>query len=347
LTYLSQLGIVDQLIELGIKAPIFQLRERSGEIVASFDLTELADVTSFPFRLQCEQNKLCRILQRELEDSTLADLQFSTRVKSVKINSDHVELIDSNEIVRQFDFVIAADGAHSQTRSTLGIGLEGITYPERFLIASTSTDITQLIPDLAHVSYIADPQEWAALIHSPDHWRVMFPIIGEDDEEALIHPAMVNRRLQNFFEVDSTFTFPLHDVTVYNVHRRVARSWSAGRVFLVGDAAHLNNPLGGQGMNSGIHDAVTLARSLDRVISHGRPESDLEHWAERRNLVAKEYVGGDTNANYAALREPDANVRAKYRQELKAILSDQDRRRGFLIRSAMLNTATIGHPEET
>jgi 3-(3-hydroxy-phenyl)propionate hydroxylase len=174
----------------------------------------------------------------------------------------------------------------------------------------------------------------------------MFPLASEDNDEEATHPAMVNLRLQNFFEVDAGFTFPLHDVTVYNVHRRVARSWSAGRVFLVGDAAHLNNPLGGQGMNSGIHDAVTLARTLDQVISHGRPESDLGYWAEQRNLVAKEYVGGDTHANYAVLREPDANARAKYRQELRAILSDRDRRRGFLLRSAMLNTATIGHPKE-
>jgi 3-(3-hydroxy-phenyl)propionate hydroxylase len=344
LQYLAEVGITPQLLEAGILAPLFQLRERSGEVIGSFDLSELADVTPYPYRLQCEQNKLCGMITNELEGMANVLIRYESEVVGVEQGAELARVHCGNGVTYESEFVIGADGAHSSIRSLLGVRLEGVTYPERFLIASTTFDVSRLIPGLAHVSYIADPTEWAAVIHSPDHWRVMFPLRDDEGETDVADSVAVKARLSSFFGKDSPSNFPLSDVAVYSVHRRAVSHMRMGRVLLIGDAAHLNNPLGGQGMNSGIHDAMTLAKTLVGICDGGLSLEALNAWAEHRQTVARDYVGSDSHATYAALREPDPERRRTYREALFEMLADDDRRRSYLLRSSMLATAQMGLP---
>lgn len=342
LEYLEALGVVNELLSLGIKAPVFQLRERRGDVVAAFDLRALSDVTAYPFRLQCEQHKLCEILRSRLSVKHNVKVRFSSDVVKVDSNESGGVVTCSDGSRVSAKVIIGADGAHSKVRDSLKLPLEGMTYPERFLIISTNYDVSEAIADLSHVSYIADPHEWVAVIHSPDHWRLLFPVMDSESDEEASSLDRCYQRVADFVEKKDLENFTIDDITVYRVHRRAAKSMIHDRVYLIGDAAHLNNPLGGQGMNSGIHDAVTLANNLTGCFSSEIPWSAMNEWAQVRRNVASTYVGSDTHANYLALVEKDPDRRVKWRRELTELVEDKDALHGYLSRSAMLNTYKLG-----
>nr|BFE78285.1 hypothetical protein GCM10020093_008860 [Planobispora longispora] len=141
-------------------------------MLAELDLGLLAGDTPYPFRVQCEQSKLTPILLREL--AGLAEVRFGHRVTGVAARAGGVVVETSRGPVRG-GWLIAADGAHSAVRRALGVPFEGVTYPERFLVASTDEDLTELLPGLGPVAYVSDPVEWLVLLRTPDHWRVLLP----------------------------------------------------------------------------------------------------------------------------------------------------------------------------
>ncbi|WP_369674225.1 FAD-dependent oxidoreductase, partial [Enterococcus lactis] len=95
--------------------------------------------------------------------------------------------------------------------------------------------------------------------------------------------------------------------------RKVADSFRAGNVYLVGDAAHVNNPMGGMGMTSGVHDGYLLAKLLVRAGNGEDVDAELDDWARRRREVALDYVGKETEGNWSALRDTDEERRAAQR----------------------------------
>ena len=143
---------------------------------------------------------------------------------------------------------------------------EGFTWPEQFLVVSTPHDLAR--HGFAMNAYVADPVEWAAVFKMPDVgppglWRLVFPCDPGMPEDALLDPGSVQARMQGFLALEHDYEVRYQ--SIYRVHQRIASEWRCGRVLLAGDAAHLNNPLGGFGLNSGIHDAINLAEKLARV----------------------------------------------------------------------------------
>src|SRR5471032_2926685 len=117
----------------------------------------------------------------------------------------------------------------------------------------------------------------------------MFPVKTETSEDTLASPELAERLLQGFYPRDTRYEVAHR--TLYRVHQRIAPDYRAGRVLLAGDAAHLNNPLGGMGMNSGIHDAFNATGKIARVLHDGHPfEPLLDHYTRQRRMVAVEYV---------------------------------------------------------
>ena len=163
-------------------------------------------------------------------------------------------------------WLIGADGGRSAVRKGLGVEFEGFTWPEIFVVVSTPYDFGAR--GFARNTYIADPVEFGAMFKVPDEgppglWRIAYPANPDESDEALLAPERVEAAMQRFCAKPEPYE--VRYKSTYRVHQRVAASFRAGRVLLAGDAAHLNNPLGGFGLNSGIHDAVNLADKLGRA----------------------------------------------------------------------------------
>ena len=179
LDMLDRLGAAAPLVAQGLIAPQFQYRTKQRGVLAQFDFGAIADVTRHPFRVQCEQSKLTRILYDQLRDNPDFELQFDSPLQEVTQDSSGVEIAierHGRRKTRSGRWLIGSDGARSEVRRALGIEFDGFTWPERFLVVSTPFDFHAVIPDLAAVSYVADPQRWHFLLQIPGLCRVMFPI---------------------------------------------------------------------------------------------------------------------------------------------------------------------------
>ena len=328
LDLLDRFGATRRLIEMGRVARKVQYRDRAGW-VAELDFGVLEHDTRHPYRVQCEQYKLNQVLAERL-----GDVRYGAEVTAVEQDADGVTVTtDGGETLRA-EWLIGADGGRSRVREALGIRLEGFTWPERFLVASTPFDFAQAIPRLADVSYFADPDEWFFLLRVRDVWRAMFPTRPEESEAEILSDASIERRLQRVFARPQHYE--IAHCTLYSVHQRVAESYRKGRVFLAGDAAHLNNPLGGMGMNGGIHDAFNLAEKLVAVIHGQKPVAELERYERQRRPVALEYVNRITIANKRNLEMADAGEQRRWRAELEHAMSDRAAEREYMLRLSMI-----------
>jgi 3-(3-hydroxy-phenyl)propionate hydroxylase len=338
LDILDDIGVATDLIAEGLIAPRFQYRSKQDGVIAAFNFSAIADITRHPYRLQAEQFKLTRIIHNKLQDDPNFQIAFGRRVCGVQpgANGVTVQLVsaDGTTEERCCRWLIGADGARSDVRGALGIEFDGFTWPERFLVVSTTFDFYEAIPGLDSVSYVADPHQWHFLLEIPGQWRVMFPIASEVSDQAATDPAFARNALAtvapNAGEGDVTH------ITLYRVHQRVARVFRLGRVFLAGDAAHINNPLGGMGMNGGIHDAVNLTDRLARVWHGEYPDRELDRYDLQRRLITLEYVQKHTIQNKRNLEARDPDDRDRFRSEMRSILSDVQKTHDYLERVSMI-----------
>ena len=333
LDMLDGLGAAQSLIAQGLRAPNFQYRSKQHGILAQFDFGVLADTTAYPYRIQCEQSKLTRILVDLLRDHPDFDLQFQARV--VRVRQDDAGI--AAEIERREArtpqsgrWLIGADGARSDVRRSLAIEFEGFTWPERFLVVSTPFDFRTVIEDLVAVSYVCDPQRWHFLLQIPGLCRAMFPIAADESDELALRPEFAQSLMA--IVVPGIGNYEIAHVTLYKVHQRVARSFQIGRVFLAGDAAHINNPLGGMGMNGGIHDAINLTDRIGEVWRGEKPDSELVRYDRQRRSVTLEYIQSQSIQNKRNL-ESDGTA---FKHELGEIAADAGRTRDYLLRVSMI-----------
>jgi 3-(3-hydroxy-phenyl)propionate hydroxylase len=336
LEMLHELGLLPELEAQGLRAPVYQyMNRRSGARVA-LDLTEIADLTAFPYRLQCEQFKLTRLIVARLAGHPHAEVRFNQRV--VAFDQDeagvtvHVETPFDLQTHR-CDFLIGADGANSIVRKWMGVEFEGFTFQEKFLTLSTAFPLDEALGSLTKVNYVADETEWCVLLRVPDFWRILVPA----DADAERGDLLSDRKKAEVFSglgVDGA-SVVTHHRTVYQVHQRVADRYVAGRVMLIGDAAHLNNPLGGFGMNSGIHDAWNLSGKLVEILRRGADrDAALGLFERQRQTIMREFVQKQSIQNKAALEDPTGPNSMEAR--LRAIAADDDLRREYLIGQSMI-----------
>lgn len=342
LELLDHAGVVEQMHAEGLVVPRYQLRDRRHGLVAEFDFSALADVTRYPYRLQLNQQRLVGILLDRLARRGDVSVRFGARVASVRTDSGGVWAVlrtgAGEELVRG-SYLVGADGAASAVRKSLGVRFDGITYPQRFCIVSVAERLDELVPGVAPVAYVADPEEWLFLLRTPESWRVVFPVPEGEPAEHATDPAVIARRLQAVAEHPPGYR--VIDRQLYPVHQRVAETLRVGRVLLAGDAGHINSPLGGMGLNSGIHDAVDLAIRLARVWygdtgGDSGVDAELDAYSARRRAVALEFVRADTHRNTVMLAERDEAVRARNRRELAAVAADPVRAREWMMRASML-----------
>ncbi len=344
LEMLAELGLVEDIIRRGLIEPKFRIWDRATrEVIAEFDFGVLGDDTRFPYVVQCEQHKLANMAIERLRGLAHASIDFSTRVTAVRQLGDRVEAaVEGASGLRTVrgSYLIGADGGRSTVRKALDIDFEGYTHPERFLVLTTPFSFDAEYAQCSR-NYFSDPEEWCALFKVTGDdgkglWRVLFPTRLEESDEQALQEDAVQGRLQRFFPKQGRY--PVVHRNPYVVHQRVAASFGEGRVFLAGDAAHVNNPLGGLGLNFGIHDAVELSALIGRVLRAEAPASSLKEYDRFRRPLNVEYVQQQTIANKKRLEEKDPALRAQNNDALRKIAADPAAHRAYLLRASLIES---------
>jgi 3-(3-hydroxy-phenyl)propionate hydroxylase len=329
-------GIAARLVAQGVPAPRWQfLRRDTGEAVV-FDLGVLADITAHPFRLQCEQFKLTRLVAAELAADRNCEILFGARVETIAQDGNCVTATASiGGASRTFrgNYLVGADGAHSMVRKSIGLELKGATYPLTSLTVSVDFPFEAHLPDLLNVNYVWTADGHFSLMRVQDGWRVGYsrpPGISVEDATS---DAVIQAQLQAVLPTGRPYRITHRGA--YTIHRRLADDFRAGRVLLAGDAAHLNSPTGGMGMNSGIHDAANLAEKLIPVLG-GESDALLDRYTRQRRAIAAEDVQAQSDTNYRRTRETDPARREVVWADLRAMADDPARHRAFVMASSML-----------
>jgi 3-(3-hydroxy-phenyl)propionate hydroxylase len=339
LDMLDGYDLTDKLIADGLVAPTWQFRDRQSEERAVFDLGLIKDHTNHPYRLQAEQHKLTRLILEKIKDWDNVEVWFNTRVHDVGQDADSAWVVahrDGEEVTLKGRYLIGADGASSAVRIKLGLGFDGVTYPEWFVQATTPFEFRDYIEGLSLINYASDSTEWYVLLRVIGKWRCLFPSREGETQEEAIAPESLQRRLHGVY--DKAGDFEIVHSTIYRIHQRVATTYNVGRILLAGDSAHLNNPLGGMGMNGGIHDAVNLTDKLVKVWKGEGDASLFDLYTRQRQPIAVEHVQAQAERNRRLMNERDPEVRLASFRETQRTAEDPDKAREFLLRTSMIES---------
>ena len=338
LDMLDDLQLTAALIPQGLVASKFQYRQRGTGMKAEFDLASIADLTRHPYRLQCEQWKLTREAMRVLQQMPNVRVVFGARLEQIEQDSDgvtaHVESLERGFETYRASFLVGCDGGNSRVRRCIATTFRGFTYPERFLVVSSSFDFASVHAGLCAVNYVWDPEQWYVLLKTPSLWRLLIPTPAQLADAEVLSEAFVQRQLQSL-SGDSAPVEVIHR-TLYKVHQRVADRWRSGRVVLAGDACHLNNPLGGMGMNGGIHDAISAAEAIEAILLDGASHELLDRYERRRRGICVRFVQMQTMRNKAEIENPDPKAQQSRHEDLMQKAADPLAAREYVIQQSMI-----------
>ncbi|MEQ9112451.1 MAG: FAD-dependent monooxygenase [Rhodospirillaceae bacterium] len=337
LDMLDDLDLVEELLSLGLICPKFQFRDRRTERYAEFDLDVLKEETQHPYRAQVEQFRLTRLICERLKREPLIDVLFGHKVIQVDQEDICVRLeIETSEGLKRLSasYVVGTDGGPSIVRRSAHIDFPGFTYPEKFIVVSTAYPLENHLKGLSYVNYIADPGEWMTIIRCNNLWRLSVPADPSQSDDALLQESNVQRIMRDLTQTQDPIEIAHRNI--YAVNQRVAETYRKGRVLLAGDAAHVNNPLGGMGMNGGIHDAVNLGEKLV-AIRDGANDSVLDVYDRQRRIVATKFVQEQSIRNKEDLENKDKAQHEAKLLHLMDVAADPALAKDYLLSSSMIN----------
>ena len=343
LAMLEPLGMTAEALRRGLLSPRFQFRDRvGGEIVAEFDYALLAGETPFPFALQLEQHKTTGIAEARARRFDCFDLRREHEVVDLRLTADGVEvefgLPDGSTGVLAGRYLIGCDGGRSAVRKAAGIDFPGFTWQERFIIVSTRFDFGAA-DGYRYRNYIAHPDQWCAIIKVPGErdegvWRALFPAFTDQPDAEVLADEWIQARFAECLPYDPPYE--IEHRNLYAIHQRVAASFRRDRAMLAGDAAHVNNPVGGMGMNSGIHDGLNLAGKLAAIWRGDGDDDLLDLYDRQRRPMAEKYVQAQSIRNKEMLGERDPDIRRRRFDELRRTADDPGAARAYLRRSSLI-----------
>jgi len=236
---------------------IGDIDRRTNKASSSVVTGALTEDTRFPFVINIPQNDLEPALNETLQRKAPGALRLGHKVVGFEQHSDHVEVqVEHDGEVRteKVRYLLACDGGRSPIREQLGITVEGHTLAERYMLVDILADLDVANPrDYPYLAYFGDPEEWMIIVRQPHCWRFLYPLHEGQSEPT---PEELADKARRFIgDVDE---LEVLGQNVYTVHHRVADRWRDGRVFLMGDAAHLITPMWALGLNTGVLDASNL-----------------------------------------------------------------------------------------
>ncbi|CTP85402.1 FAD-dependent oxidoreductase [Xanthomonas translucens pv. arrhenatheri] len=285
-----QVGIADAVVAAGHRTPAMNLWAR-GKRRARIALQDsAAGLSPYPFVLVYPQDQHERLLIAELQALGVV-VERTTELLCFEDRGDRVaarlRLPDGSEQAAQARYLAACDGARSPVRHQLGIGFEGGTYKQVFYVADVELGGLPSM-DEAHIA-LGDGDFILVLAYSKrGHYRLIGTVRDARAERAenLTFADVSQDAIGNLgVRIEQVNWF-----STYRVHHRVADSFRSGHVFLLGDAAHVHSPVGGQGMNTGILDAINLSWKLADVLKGRASDTVLDSYAAERQAFARTLI---------------------------------------------------------
>ncbi|MGW4213667.1 FAD-dependent monooxygenase [Lentzea sp. NPDC004789] len=286
LEVLHRYDAVDAVLRESLRIDeIGDLDRATGQARESVRTGLLAGDTRFPFVVNIPQHHLEPVLRRRLEELAPGVVHMRHRMTGFEQHADHVELrLDTPDGERRFaaQYLLACDGGRSQTREALGITVEGHTLDQRYMLVDLEVDLDVANPrDYPYLAYFGDPAEWMILVRQPHCWRFLYPL--EPGKPEPDRAELVAKAKRFIGDVDGLRVL---GTNIYPVHHRVADRWRDGRVFLLGDAAHLITPMWALGLNTGVLDASNLPWRLAWVLRGWADQSILDGYEREQSPVA-------------------------------------------------------------
>ncbi len=319
----EQIDLAQKAIERGAIAGKARLLA-GGKVRGEFDMSNIGQgLSPYPFMLFLEQSKNEQLFYEYLQSRQI-EVFWKTELESFSQNDSgvraQVKTADGSSQIIEAKYLVGCDGPKSPTRHALGLSFEGTTYEHLFYVADAQID-WNLSHDAVHVCM------------SKNSFLLFFPLKGEKryrivgilpeefvkDEDNILYEEIEAR-----IKEDAKLELDIHDVewfSTYKVHTRYVSSFSKGRGFLAGDAAHIHSPAGAQGMNTGIQDGYNLAWKMALVLKGKADEKLLETYNEERLENAKNLlqttdrlftIGAGSNWFLAFVRTKIAPPIAKY-----------------------------------
>lgn len=324
-------GVIDGVLHEGLRFDeVHFVDRRSDRVLTRMQMSPMREETRYPFILNMPQSVLEAVLAEKISQSRRGALHLRHKVLSVEQSEDSCRVryaSPEGEKVIEAQYVLACDGGQSTIRRQLGISMEGITHPERFLVADFSVDLDRRDGRrLTYLSYVFDPEEWVIFVRQPRFWRFLIPVPqGQPEPDA----ATVIRKIRGVVKND-TLPIDLIDLGVYHVHHRTAQSWRVGRIFLLGDAAHLITPVGGLGLNTGVQDAHNLVWKLAWVMRGWATSDLLSTYEAERAPIARFNARNQADRNRDVMR-----MKSPFKRAVRnAVLGWTDRSEGLKWRAA-------------
>ncbi len=331
LDMLAELDVLGPLLEQGVKVPRWQMRQHESGRFVTFDLKSIADRTGHPYRLQLPQQVMCAELIRALEAGGVP-IHYRAAVTDVRQDDDAVYASINGLGDVECSFLVGADGAKGAVRNAIGLEYGGKSYTHASVLVSTPFQFDEYIDELEGVAYCWSSRGPYSLLRQPGLWRAsLYPAV-----ESLEEAAGEDRAREWLgFIAPGAEDAEIVDISPYRVHERCVDTFRVGRVALAGDAAHLNPPSGGMGMNGGVHDAVNLARTIGEILDGGEL-SLLDRYSRQRHFVASNAVIPQAVANRRRMMVIDRDMQLERLAEFQAIAGDPQREREFLLKSSMI-----------
>jgi 3-(3-hydroxy-phenyl)propionate hydroxylase len=340
LSLLDDAGLADEVLARGLVSDIFQWRDfTTNEIVAEYDFGLLKDECKYPFAVQLEQHKLVNLIRERIGDNPLIAYRGGCTVTGLAELGDCMIVSatdDSGPAEYAARYVVGCDGARSLVRKSMAVEFAGYTFAEKFGVVTVQHDFAASMGFRIR-NYLSDLDCWFGIFKVPGDtadgiWRTTYPLKQDLSVDRARAVAEVTRLYERY--LPAAVGAPITQLNTYNVHQRVAESFRRGRCILAGDSAHVNNPLGGLGLNSGIQDAVNLAAKLTRVLD-GEPDTLLDLYDRQRRGPAKEYVQAQSIQNKKVMEERSPAARAANLQAMRATVADKSAHLNYLRRASL------------
>lgn len=312
---LDRYGVAEQVLAASLRIDeIGDVDRQTGRTLRSIKLWLLAGETRFPFVINIPQHFLEPVLADALTERAPSVLRMAHRVVGFRDGPDGVSVdVETPQGPRTIEgsYLLACDGGRSPTRRALGVSVEGTTFEERYMLVDVAVDLDVANPrDYPYLAYFAHPQEWMILVRQPEFWRFLFPRRPEQPE--LSAQALADKAREYIGDIDHLEVVGSYE---YTVHVRAAQRWRQGRVFLMGDAAHLITPMWALGLNTGVLDASNLPWRLAWVLRGWADESLLDGYEHEQLPLARH--------GSAAMAEAARQYMAHERQSVDA-MTDAD-----------------------